>query len=89
MGTNGQTTFCLLEFEVKFDAKNGMGTNGQTTFCLLEFEVKFETKNGAIFMFRVDKNFHCTMKNQGRNQYNMAFFQKNYVLNHLKSDGDH
>jgi hypothetical protein len=27
-------------------------------------------------MFRADKVFHCTMKNQGRNQYGMAFFQK-------------
>jgi hypothetical protein len=53
-----------------------MGTNGQTTFCLPKFEVKFETKNGAIFIFRVDKFFHCTMKNQGGNQYGMAFFQK-------------
>jgi hypothetical protein len=25
------------------------------------------------------------MKNQGGSQYNMTFFQKNYVLNHLKS----
>jgi hypothetical protein len=25
------------------------------------------------------------MKNQGGNQYDMAFFQKKFVLNHLKS----
>ncbi len=54
-------------------------------FVLLEFEVKFETRNGTIFMFRVDKVLHCTMKNQGGNQYGMAFFQKHFVLNHLKS----
>jgi hypothetical protein len=62
-----------------------MGANGQTMFCLPKFEVKLETKNGAIFMFKAYKVFHCTMKNQGRNQYGMAFFQKHYVLNHLKS----
>jgi hypothetical protein len=53
-----------------------MGTYGQATFPLPEFEVKLETKNGEIFMFMVDKILHCTMKNQGRNQYSMAFFQK-------------
>jgi hypothetical protein len=47
--------------------------------------VKFETKNGAISKFQVDKVLHCTVKNQGGNQYGMAFFQNNYVLNHLKS----
>jgi hypothetical protein len=62
-----------------------MGANGGVTFCLPEFEVKFETRNGAIFMFRADKVLHSTMKNQGGNQYGMAFFQKNSVLNHLKS----
>jgi hypothetical protein len=62
-----------------------MGVNGRTMFCLPEFEVKFETRNGTIFMFRADKVLHCTMKIQGRNQYGMTFFQKNYVLNHLKS----
>jgi hypothetical protein len=46
---------------------------------------KFETKNGAIFMFRAYKILHCTMKNQGENQYGMAFFQKKFVLNHLRS----
>jgi len=51
-----------------------MGANGQTTFCLREFEVNFETKNGEIFMFKVDKFFHYTMKNQGGNQYNTKFF---------------
>ncbi len=61
------------------------GINGQIMFCLREFEVKFETKNGAIFMFKVDKILQCTMKNQGGDQYVMTFFQKNYVLNHLKS----
>jgi hypothetical protein len=54
-------------------------------FVLPEFEVKFETRNGTIFMFKADKVLHCTMKNQGGNQYGMAFFQKNSVLNHLKS----
>ncbi len=53
-----------------------MGANGQTTFCLLEFDVKIETENGAIFMFRVNKVFHCTIKDQRGNQYGMAFFQK-------------
>ncbi len=67
------------------NAENGMGANGRAMFCLPEFEVKFETRNGAIFMFRADKVLHCIMKNQGGNQYNMAFFQKNSVLNHLKS----
>jgi hypothetical protein len=67
------------------NAENGMGANGRTMFCLPEFEVKFETRNGAIFMFRANKVLHCTMKNQGGNQYDMAFFQKNSVLNHLKS----
>ncbi len=62
-----------------------MGTNGLTTFCLPEFDVKLEKKNGAIFMFKANKVFHCAMKNQIRNQYGMNFFQKNYVLNHLKS----
>jgi len=62
-----------------------MGGNGRTTFCLPKFELNFETKNVAIFMFRVDKILHCTMKNQGGNQYGMAFFQKQFVLNHLKS----
>jgi hypothetical protein len=62
-----------------------MGANGRAKFCLPKFEVKFETKNGEIFMFRVDKKIHCTMKNQGGSQYGMAFFQKNCVLNHLKS----
>ncbi len=62
-----------------------MGTNGQAPFCLPKFEVKFETKKGAIFKFRVDKVLHCTMTNQGGNQYSMAFSQKHYVLNHLKS----
>jgi hypothetical protein len=57
-----------------------MGVDNQATFCLLEFEVKFETKNGAIFMFRIDKIFHYTTKNQGRNQYGMAFFQKNFYI---------
>jgi hypothetical protein len=54
-------------------------------FCLPKFEVKFETKNGAIFMLKADEVLHYTMKNQGGSQYNMTFFQKNYVLNHLKS----
>jgi hypothetical protein len=67
------------------NAKNGMGANGLVMFCFSEFKVKFETKNGTIFMFRVDKVFHCTMKNQGANQYGMAFSQKNSILNHLKS----
>jgi hypothetical protein len=67
------------------NAENGMGANGRTMFCLPEFEVKFETRNGAIFMFKADKVLHCTMKNQGENQYGMAFFQKEFVLNHLKS----
>jgi hypothetical protein len=67
------------------NAKNGMGTNGQATFCLPKFEVKFETKNGAIFMFRADKIFHCTIKNQGGNQYDMTFSQNKCVLNHLKT----
>jgi hypothetical protein len=62
-----------------------MGANVRITFCLPEFEVKFETKNGAIFMFKTNKVFDCTMKNQGGNQYDIAFFQKSYVLNHLKS----
>jgi len=35
-------------------------------------------------MFKVDKVLHCTMKNQGNNQYGMAFFQKNSILNHLE-----
>jgi hypothetical protein len=61
-----------------------MGTNGWT-FCLLKFEVKFETKIGAIFMFKADKVLHYIVKNQGGNQCGMSFFQKNYVLNHLKS----
>ncbi|KAH9569624.1 hypothetical protein CY35_02G000100 [Sphagnum magellanicum] len=65
--------------------EDGMGANGGATFCLPEFEVKFETRNGAIFMFRADKVLHSTMKNQRGNQYGMAFFQKNSVLNHLKS----
>jgi hypothetical protein len=56
------------------NAENGMGANGRAMFSLPEFEVKFETRNGAIFMFRADKVFHCTMKNQGGNQYNMTFF---------------
>ncbi len=58
------------------NAENGMWTNDQITFCLPEFEVKFETKNGAIFMFRENKVLFYTMKNQGRNQYVMAFFQE-------------
>jgi len=62
-----------------------MGVDNQATFCLLKFEVNFETKNGAIFMFRAIKILHYTMKNQGKNQYGMAFFQKNNVLNHLRS----
>ncbi len=62
-----------------------MGRNGGTTFCLPKFDVNFETKNVAIFMFRVDKVLHSIMKNQGRNQYGMTFFQKQFVLNHLKS----
>jgi hypothetical protein len=66
------------------NAENGTGTNGQITFYLLEFEVKFETKNGAISMFKAYKVFHWTMKNQRGNQYGMAFFQKQFVLNHLK-----
>ncbi len=41
-------------------------------------------KNGAISMFKAYKVFHWTMKNRG-NQYGMAFFQKQFVLNHLKS----
>jgi hypothetical protein len=49
-----------------------MGTNDQATFCLTEFE----TKKWAIFMFRANKIFHYTMKNQGGNQYDMTFFQK-------------
>jgi hypothetical protein len=61
-----------------------MGRNGGTTFCLPKFDVNFETKNVAIFMFMANK-VHCTMKNQGGNQYGMAFFQKKIVLNHLKS----
>jgi hypothetical protein len=61
------------------NVENGMGANGRVMFCLSEFEVKFETRNGAIFMFSVDKVLHCTMKNQGGNQYGMAFFQKNSV----------
>jgi hypothetical protein len=67
------------------NAENGMGVNGRAMFCLAEFEIKLETRNGAIFMFMACKVFHCTMKNQGGNQYNMAFFQNNCVLNHLKS----
>jgi hypothetical protein len=67
------------------NVENGMGANGWTMFCLSKFEVKFETKKETIFMFRVDKIVHCTMKNQWGNQYGMAFFQKHYVLNHLKS----
>ncbi len=67
------------------NAKNGIGANGRAMFCLPKFEVKFETKNGAVFMFRADKVFHYTMKNQGGNQYGMAFFQIFFVLNHLKS----
>jgi hypothetical protein len=67
------------------NAKNGMGTNGQITFYLPKFEVKFETKKGAIFMFKAYKVLHWTMKNQGGNQYGMAFFQKQFVLNHLES----
>jgi len=54
-------------------------------FYLPKFEVKFGTKNGAIFMFKVDKVLYCTMKNQGRNQYGMTYFQKTYILNYLKS----
>ncbi len=57
-----------------------MGANGGAMFYLPEFEVKFETRNGAIFMFKADKVFHCTMKNQGGNQYGMAFFQKNFCI---------
>jgi hypothetical protein len=67
------------------NAENIIGANGRTMFCLPEFEVKFETRNGGIFMFRADKVLHCTIKNQGGNQYSMAFFQKKFVLNHLKS----
>ncbi len=62
-----------------------MGANGQTMFCSPKFEVKFETKNGVIFMFMANKVLHCTIKNQRGNQYGMAFFQKTYVLNHLRS----
>ncbi len=36
-------------------------------------------------MFKANQILHCTMKNQGENQYGMTFFQRNYVLNHLKS----
>jgi hypothetical protein len=57
------------------NAENGMGVNDRATFYLPKFEVKFETKNGAIFMFNVDKVFHCVVKNQRRNQSSMAFFQ--------------
>jgi hypothetical protein len=67
------------------NAENGMGANGRAMFCLPEFEVQFETRDGTIFMFRADKVLHCTTKNQGGNQYSMAFFQKKSVLNHLKS----
>jgi hypothetical protein len=40
---------------------------------------------GQFFMFRANKVLHYIMKNQGGNQYGMAFFQKKIVLNHLKS----
>jgi len=62
-----------------------MGTNSRTMFCLSKFEIKYETKNEAIFTFRADKVLHCILKNQGRNQNGMAFFQKKIILNHLKS----
>jgi hypothetical protein len=62
-----------------------MGANGRVMFCLTKFEVNFDTRNGAIFMFRADTVIHYTMKNQGGNQYGMAFFQKKSILNHLKS----
>ncbi len=63
-------------FNQSQNAENGMWTNDQVMFCLLEFEVKFETKNGAIFMFKENKVLLYTMRNQGRNQYVMAFFQE-------------
>jgi hypothetical protein len=62
-----------------------MWTDGQLMFCLPKFEVKFKTKNGAIFIFMAYKVFHCTMKNQVKNQYGMAFFQKTFILNYLRS----
>jgi len=58
---------------------------GEGIFCLLEYPIKFKTHNGFIFMFRVDKHLHCTIKNQMGDQYGMTFFQKKFIMNFLKA----
>jgi hypothetical protein len=53
------------------------------TFYLSEFKTKFETRSDGIFMFCVDKNLHCKMKNQRGNQYGVTFIQKTFMFKYL------
>ncbi len=69
---------------VVHDIKNGQ-VEGEGIFCLPEYPIKFKTHNGFIFMFKVDKHLHFTIKNQMGDQYVMAFFQKSYIMNFLKA----
>jgi hypothetical protein len=58
---------------------------GKGTFCLPKYPIKFKTHNGFIFMFKVDKHLHYTIKNQMGDQDGMAFFQKNPIMIFLKA----
>jgi hypothetical protein len=59
--------------------------NGEGIFCILKYGLKFKTLNGGVFMFKVDRILHCTIKNAMGVQYGITLFQKNYVLKHLTS----
>jgi hypothetical protein len=62
-----------------------MGINGDITFCLSKFEVKFKINNWVCIMFWINKILHDTIKNRTKYQFGMIFFQKTFVLHHLKS----
>jgi len=61
--------------------------NKKESFYIIGYllELIIEFGDYGFVLFRAYKVLHCTMKNQGGNQYGMAFFQKTHVLNHLKS----
>jgi hypothetical protein len=62
-----------------------MGINGDVTFCLSKFEAKFKINNCVLLIFQINKNMHDIIKNQTKHQFGMIFFQKTFVVNHLRS----
>jgi hypothetical protein len=48
----------LFGFHPDLDVDAG----GEGMFCLPKYGLKFKTFNGGVFMFKVDRILHCTIK---------------------------